>query len=96
MDLKQIIIIFLLSFSYSKIELPLYKSFSSYGNINSINTTIEDLDKTHFMTDLSIGSPSQSIPLQIEMSSEEIKIINKNEKKGKNQFYLLKLRIHFK
>ena len=83
MDLKQIIIIFLLSFSYSKIELPLYKSFSSYGNINSINTTIEDLDKTHFMTDLSIGSPSQSIPLQIEMSSEEIKIINKNEKKGK-------------
>ena len=81
MKFNQIIIPLLLSIFYSKIELPLYKSFSSYENLNSINTTIDDIDKTHFMTDITIGSPSQSIPLQIEMSSEEIKIINKN--KGK-------------
>ena len=81
MKFNQIIILLLLSVFYSKIELPLYKSFSSYGKLNSINATIDDIDKTHFMTDLTIGSPSQSIPLQIEMSSEEIKIINKN--KGK-------------
>ena len=80
MKLVQLIILVLLNISHSsKIELPLYKSSSSYENLNSINTTIDDIDKSHFLTDLKIGSPSQSISLQIEMSSEDISIINNNK-----------------
>ena len=77
MTYKQIIFISLLYFIYcSKIELSLYKSPSSYKNLNSVNATIEDIDRTHFLTDLNLGSPIQSIPLEVEMSSEEISILN--------------------
>ena len=80
MKYVHLIILVLLNISHSsKIELPLYKSSSSYENLNSINTTIDDIDKSHFLTDLKIGSPSQSISLQIEMSSEDISIINNNK-----------------
>ena len=80
MKFVHLIVLILLNISHSsKIELPLYKSSSSYENLNSINTTIDDIDKSHFLTDLKIGSPSQSISLQIEMSSEDISIINNNK-----------------
>ena len=80
-----IIIIFLSYFTLcSKIELPLYKPPLSFEKLNSNNVTIEDLDRAHFLTDLNLGSPTQSIPLQIEMASEEISILN-NKKSSKNR-----------
>ena len=69
----------------SKIELSLYKSPSAYKNLKSNNVTIEDLDKTHFLINLNLGSPSQSIPLQVEMSSEDISILNNNKYSKKNK-----------
>ena len=79
MKLILLIILAFLNISHSKIELALYKSSSSYENLNSINATIDDIDKSHFLTNLNIGSPSQSISLQVEMSSEDISIINNNQ-----------------
>ena len=37
---------------------------------------IDDLDKTHFLADLKLGS--KSLPLQIEMATEEVAIVNEN------------------
>ena len=79
MKLILLIILAFLNISHSKIELALYKSSSSYENLNSINATIDDIDKSHFLTNLNIGSPPQSISLQVEMSSEDISIINNNQ-----------------
>ena len=82
-------IIILLHFSFtSKIELSLYKSNSAYKNLDSINSTIEDIDRSNFLTELNLGSPTQSIPLQIEMSSEDISILN-NKKSSKNGKHFL-------
>ena len=84
MKYASIIIISLLHFSFtSKIELSLYKSKSAYKNLDSTNATIEDIDRSYFLTELNLGSPTQSIPLQIEMSSEDISILN-NKKSSKN------------
>ena len=77
-----ILILFNTSFS-SKIELPLYKSPLAYEKLHSKNATIEDIEKTHFLTDLNLGSPTQSIPLQVEMSSEEISILNNKKSSSK-------------
>ena len=74
-----IIIILLYISQSSKIELPLYKSSSLFENLYSINTTIDDIYKCHFLADLKIGSPSQYIPFQIKMSSEDISIIRNNQ-----------------
>ena len=86
--MKIIIILLLYISNCSQIKLSLYKSPSSYENINSINATIEDIEKTHFLTDLKLGSPSQSIPLNIEMSSEEIRILN-NKKSNEKKRHIL-------
>ena len=72
----------------SKIELSLYKSPSAYENLNFHNVTIEDIEKTHFLTNLNLGSPTQSIPLQVEMSSEETNILNDKKTSNKKTPFL--------
>jgi NADH-quinone oxidoreductase subunit G len=76
-----VIPLFLLS--TSKIELSLYKPSNIYSIINSPNTTIEDLEHTHFTIDLKGGSPMKSLPLEIKMNSDEILILNDNNKSKK-------------
>ena len=87
MKFKFIITLSLLYISFTnRIELPLYKSSKSYENLKSIDAKIEDIEKSNFLTDLNLGSPAQSIPLQVEMTSEEISILSKRVSKKKNQF----------
>ena len=76
-----VIPLFLLS--TSKIELSLYKPSNIYSIINSPNTTIEDLEQSHFTIDLKGGSPMKSLPLEIKMNSDEILILNDNNKSKK-------------
>ena len=76
MILITLIQIFLLS--SSKIELDLNKPLDIYFPLNSKNLTIEDLEYSHFLTKLEGGSPTQLIPLEIKMSSDEILILNNN------------------
>ena len=70
--------------SSSKIELSLYKPSDVYSSLNSPNGTIEDIESSHFLTDLKGGLPIQSIPLEIKMNSDKIIILNdnKNTKEG--------------
>ena len=72
--------IFLLS--SSNIELYLLKPLV-YHSLNTQNLTIEDLEYTHFLTKLKGGSPTQRIPLEIKMSSDEILILNNNNEDDK-------------
>ena len=72
------LVIQLFLLSYSKIELSLYKPSNFYSEIFSINSTIEDIEYSRFLTDLKLGSPIQSYPLEIKMSSDEILILNDN------------------
>ena len=72
--------IFLLS--SSNIELYLLRPLV-YHSLNTQNLTIEDLEYTHFLTKLRGGSPTQRIPLEIKMSSDEILILNNNNEDDK-------------
>ena len=58
----------------SPIEIQLYKSSLAYEELKNSDAMIDDLDKTHFLTDLKLGS--KTLPLQVEMSSEDVSILN--------------------
>ena len=77
MHIKPILFTSLLYISVtSQIEIPLYKSPFAYKELKNNNTMIDDLDKTHFLVNLSMGTPSKSYPLQVEMTKEDIFIVN--------------------
>ena len=67
----------------SVIEIPLYKSPKAYGDLKNEETTIEDIDATHFLTDFNLGTPSKPYPLQVETSTHKIYLINDKFKPGK-------------
>ena len=60
----------------AQIEIPLYKSPSAYEELKKSNAMIDDIDKTHFLADLNMGTPSKSIPLQVELATDEVFIVN--------------------
>ena len=72
--------IFIASFLYisvlSQIEIPLYKSPLAYDDLKKNDLMMDDLDKTHFLVDLNMGTPSKTYPLQIEFATEEVFIVN--------------------
>ena len=73
--LKKALIISIASlYLCSNIELPLYKPLK----LNSENILIDEIDKTQFLTNFTMGVSNEKIPLQIEMSSEEICLIDEN------------------
>ena len=74
----------LLSFYLSHIELPLYKSEKVCEKLNKPNTMIDDIDKSNFLVYLTIGTPSKKIPLQVDLTNEEIHIVNEKFKPHKN------------
>jgi hypothetical protein len=84
MKYKSIIYLLLLNlFLCKQIELSLYKSSRAYESLKSSNATIEDIENAQFLTELNLGSPSQSIPLQVEMTTEETSILNNKISKQK-------------
>ena len=77
MKVKLIFFISFLSLSLTdKIEIPLYKSPLAYEKLKESDAMIDDIDRTHFLADLKIGTPFQSFPLQVEMASDEVYIVN--------------------
>ena len=72
--------IFLLSFLSlifcAQIEFPLYKSPLAYEKLKKSDVMIDDIDHTHFLVDLKMGTPSKSIPLQVELATDEVFIVN--------------------
>ena len=77
MKVKLIFFISFLSLSLTdKIEIPLYKSPLAYEKLKESDAMIDDIDRTHFLADLNIGTPIQSFPLQVEMASDEVYIVN--------------------
>lgn len=86
-NVSLILLILLYCTFSSKIELPLYKLDSTVNKLYIHGTKIEDIFNSNFLTDLELGTPTQNIPLEIEMSSEDTSIINNNENcKIKNLF----------
>jgi NADH-quinone oxidoreductase subunit G len=84
--LKKALIISIASlYLCSNIELPLYKPLK----LNSENILIDEIDKTQFLTNFTMGVSNEKIPLQIEMSSEEICLIDENSFK-KDKLFLEK------
>ena len=57
---------------------------TAYEELSKPEATIDDIDKTHFLVDLNLGTPSKSYPLQVEMAKEDIFIVNENFKPKKN------------
>ena len=85
MKFKSIIFSSLLFISaLSVIEIPLYKSPKAYGDLKNEETTIEDIDATHFLADLKLGTPLKPYPLQVETSTHKIYLINDKFKPKKN------------
>lgn len=77
----------------SQIEIPLYKTSTAYEELSKPEATIDDIDKTHFLVDLNLGTPSKSYPLQVEMAKEDIFIVNEKIiylKKIPNHLFLKK------
>ena len=60
----------------SVIEIPLYKAPNAYGDLKKEDASIEDIDATHFLTDLNLGTPLRKYPLQVETSTHKIYVIN--------------------
>ena len=87
MELLKIVLIISIVSLYlcSNIELPLYK----FLKLNPENILIDEIDKTHFLTNFTMGTSNDKIPLQIEMSSEEICLIDENSFK-KDKLFLEK------
>ena len=83
MDLTILFLFTLLFSPFTQVELPLYKAQKNYDFLTFNNATIESIEHSHFLTDLKLGSPIQSIPLEISMSSEEILILNNKTKNYK-------------
>ena len=86
MNISFFVLLGLFFSSLSQIELPLYKSQKNNDIISFNNATIESIEHSHFLTDLKLGSPMQSIPLEISMTSDEILILN-----NKNNIYKKKI-----
>ena len=85
MKFKSIIIPSLLFISaLSVIEIPLYKSPKAYGDLKKEDTSIEDIDATHFLTDFNLGTPLKTYPLQVETSTHKIYVINDKFKPKKD------------
>ena len=77
MKAKAIFLITLISLSWAtQIEIELYKSPSAYEELKKSDALIDDIDKTQFLANLKLGA--KSLPLQIEMSTEEVAIINED------------------
>ena len=68
----------------SQIEIPLYKSPLAYESLKKNDAMIDDIDRTHFLVDLHMGTPSRSYPLQVEMATEEVFIVNDKYKPKKD------------
>ena len=83
-------IIFFISFLTlsltNKIEISLYKSPLAYEKLKKSDAMIDDIDRTHFLADLEIGTPIQSLPLQVEMASDGIYIVNDKFKPKRQPF----------
>ena len=75
MKIKAIFLIILLAQSLaSPIEIQLYKTATAYEELKKSDAMIDDIDKTHLLVDLKLGS--KSLPLQVEMGTEEVAILN--------------------
>ena len=68
----------------SQIEINLYKSALAYENLKEKDAMIDDIDKTHFLANLNMGTPSKPYPLQVQMDTEEIYIVNNKFKPMRN------------
>ena len=86
MNISFFVLLGLFFSSLSQIELPLYKSQKNNDIIYFNNATIQSIEHSHFLTYLKLGSPMQSIPLEISMTSDEILILN-----NKNNIYKKKI-----
>ena len=81
MKIKSIFLISLILNSIiSQIEIPLYKSPKAYNELKIKDATIDDIDRTHFLVDLNMGTPSRKYPLQVELATDEIFIVNEKFK----------------
>jgi len=81
MKIKAIFLITLLSLSLATpIEIQLYKSDKAYEELKKSDAMIDDLDKTHFLADLKLGS--KSLPLQVELATEDVYLVNENPEKN--------------
>ena len=69
-----------------KIEIPLYKSPLAYEKLKKSDAMIDDIDRTHFLADLKIGTPIQTFPLQVEMATDEVYIVNDKFKPRRQSF----------
>lgn len=67
----------------SIVEIPLYKSPNAYGDLKKEDASIEDIARTHFLTDFNLGTPSRPYPLQVETSTHKIFIVNENSNQKK-------------
>jgi NAD-dependent dihydropyrimidine dehydrogenase PreA subunit len=75
------------------IEIQLYKSSLAYEELKKTTAMIDDIDRTQFLADLKLGS--KSLPLQVEMSKEDVFVLNEkpnednapihNEEKSKTE-----------
>ena len=68
----------------SIVEIPLYKSPNAYGDLKKEDASIEDIARTHFLTDFNLGTPSRPYPLQVETSTHKIFIVNEKFKPKKD------------
>jgi len=84
MKLKSIIVLsFLIISALSLIEIPLYKSPKAYEDLKKDDASIEDIDRTHFLVDFNLGTPSKPYPLQVETSTHKIYVVNEKYKSEK-------------
>ena len=75
MKIQAIFLITLLFLSLaSPIEIQLYKSSLAYEELKKTSAMIDDIDRTQFLADLKLGS--KSLPLQVEMSTEDVFVLN--------------------
>ena len=89
MTLRFLFLFSLFCFSFTQITLPLYKSLKNHDYLSYYNVTIESIEYSHFLTDLKLGSPMQSIPLEISMSSDEILILSNKKNYDANKKSIL-------
>ena len=79
MKIRAIFLITLLSLSLATpIEIQLYKSSSAYENLKKSDAMIDDIDRTEYLADLKLGS--KSLPLQVELSTENVYVVNEKPK----------------
>ena len=75
MKIQAIFLIFILCLSLAyPVEVQLFKSSLAYEQLKNSDAMIDDIDRTQFLADLKLGS--KSFPLQVEMSKEEVFVLN--------------------